>query len=164
MRVAEGAESEIGNRAWPLAVSLLRARNVLLLSASDVAEDSLQIWQISLPRGEVRRVTNDLTDYSPLSVSKDGAAMTAIQKETPAALWLATLDEPNAATRVSHGELRGFNSVVWTRDGHIVYSARSGEYRNIWITDAAGEIRGRLATRAQIETRSRNEMASLITL
>ena len=90
--------------------------------------------------------------------------MTAIQKETPAALWLATLDEPDAATRVSHGELRGFNSVVWTRDGHIVYSARSGEYRNIWITDAAGEIRGRLATRAQIETRSRNEMASLITL
>jgi Tol biopolymer transport system component len=110
-----------------------------LLAASDVAEDSLQIWQICFSAGEVRRVTNALTDYSPLSVSKDGAAMTAIQKETPAALWLATLDEPDAATRVSHGELRGFNSVVWTRDGHIVYSARSGEYGNIWITDAAGE-------------------------
>ena len=139
VRVADGAESEIGNRAWPWVDSLLRTQNVLLLAASDVAEDSRQIWQVSLPRGEVRRVTNDLTDYSTLSVSKDGASMTAIQRETPAALWLATLGEPNGTARVSHGELRGFNSVAWAPGGHIVYSARAGEYRNIWITDVSGE-------------------------
>ena len=139
VRVADGAESEIGHRAWPWVESMVRVRNVLLLAASDGAEDLRQVWQVSLPRGEVRRVTNDLTDYSALSVSRDGLAMTAIQKETPAALWLVELDKPNGATRVSHGELRGFNSVAWMPDGHIVYSTRSGEYRSVWITDAAGE-------------------------
>jgi len=34
--------------------------------------------------------------------------------------------------------VRSFNSLAWTPDEHIVYSALAGRYRNIWSIDSAG--------------------------
>ncbi len=138
VRVADGAESEIGGRAWPWVGSLAWSRDGLLLVAGDSSEDLQQIWQISYPRGEVRRITNDLTDYFAVSATTDGSALVSVQKETPVELWSMMPGEPVGATRVSQGDLRGVDSIGWMPDQRIVYDARAGEYRNIWITDAEG--------------------------
>jgi eukaryotic-like serine/threonine-protein kinase len=138
VRVADGVESEIGSRAWPWVGSMAWSRNGVLLVAGESSEDLQQIWQISYPRGEVRRITNDLTDYSAVSTTADGSALVSVQKETPVDLWLMTPGESAGATRISQGDLRGVESIGWMPDGRIVYDARAGEYRNIWITDAEG--------------------------
>jgi serine/threonine protein kinase/Tol biopolymer transport system component len=138
VRVADGLESEIGSRAWPWVGSMAWSRNGVLLVAGESSEDLQQVWQISYPRGEVRRITNDLTDYSSVSTTADGSALVSVQKETPVDLWLMTPGESARATRISRGDLRGVNSIGWMPDQRIVYDARAGEYRNIWITDAEG--------------------------
>lgn len=138
VRVADGAESEIGRRAWPWVGSLAWSRDRLLLVAGESSEDLQQIWQISYPAGVVRRITNDLTDYFAVSATADGSALVSVQKETPVELWAMMPGEPGGATRVSQGDLRGVDSIGWMPDQRIVYDARAGEYRNIWITDAEG--------------------------
>lgn len=138
VRVAGGTESEIGSRAWPWVGALKWSRSGLLLVAGESAEDLQQIWQISYPRGEVRRITNDLTDYAAVSATVDGSALVSVQKETPVGLWLMTPGESARASRISQSDFRGVDSVAWMPDRRIVYDARSGEYRNIWITDAEG--------------------------
>jgi len=138
VRVADGSESEIGRRAWPWVGSLAWSRDSLLLVAGESSEDLQQIWQISYPRGAVRRITNDLTDYSAVSAAGDGSALVSVQKETPVELWTMTPGDTARATRLSLGDLRGVDSIGWMRDQRIVYDARAGEYRNIWIADAEG--------------------------
>jgi Tol biopolymer transport system component len=138
VRVADGTESEIGRRAWPWVGALNWSRDSLLLVAGESAEDLQQIWQISYPRGDVRRITNDLTNYAAVSATLDGSALVSVQKETPVGLWLMTPGESARASRISQGDFRGVDSIAWMPDRRIVYDARSGEYRNIWITDAQG--------------------------
>ncbi len=138
VRVADGVETEIGSHAWPWVGAVSWSEGGLLLVAGENTEDLQQIWQISYPRGDVRRITNDLTNYAAVSITGDGSALVSVQEETPVDLWLMTPGEPAGATRISQGDVRGLDSIGWMPDGRIVYTARAGEFRNIWITDAAG--------------------------
>jgi eukaryotic-like serine/threonine-protein kinase len=138
VRVADGGESEVGSHAWPWVGSVAWSENSQLLVAGENSEDLQQIWQISYPRGDVRRITNDLTNYATVSITGDGSALVSVQEETPVDLWLMAPGESAHTTRISQGDLRGVDSVRWMPDQRIVYTARSGETRTIWITDTEG--------------------------
>ena len=121
-----------GSMAWPA------KGGRVFLSATDQLDDAYQIWSVAMDSGETAKVTNDLSNYSRLSMTSDGRTMLALRTVNAYDLWVAPRGDANRAVQVTSGSAHSFNSVAWTPDGHLVYSALAGDYRNLWMIDASG--------------------------
>jgi Tol biopolymer transport system component len=111
-----------------------------LAVAADISSTSSQLWQISYPGGERRRVTLDLNNYSGVTVSNDGNAIASVQNEVDSSLWIAPASDFGKASRISGSRERsdGSMGIAWTNDGRIVYGSRASGSSQIWVADADG--------------------------
>jgi WD40 repeat protein len=140
LRASDGAEIDNLSKAWawPGAIVSAPDSRAFLAAASQQVENALQIWRVSLADGRVSAVTNDLSDYTALSLSSDGKTLAAVKSDNYARLWTAPSKDLDRATPVSSGDLQSLNDIGWTRDGRIAYSARAGDYLSIFLLDAGG--------------------------
>ncbi len=141
VRVSDGRESDLGSHKWMLLGSTFWPAHGgrLYLCAADHLDDAYQIWSVAVTSGETARVTNDLGNHAHVSMTLDGRTMVAVETLNSFDLWVAPHGDANQAVQVTSGNVRSFNSLTWTPDGRIVYSALAGDYRNIWIIDSSGE-------------------------
>ncbi len=124
--------------AWVSSVLWSSDGRTLILAAGDKVDGELQIWLVNYQDGQVRRVTNDLSNYNKLSLSADSRKLLAVRSETLKRLWVTKPGGTSHASPVPVGVLRDLNTASWTPDGRIVFSASAGDYRNLWIMDADG--------------------------
>ncbi len=81
---ATGAERLIATPDWRLVsrVAWLPDGSGLLVNAQESAgESSNQVFFVSYPSGEARRITSDLSSYSGLSLAPDGRSFVCIRNE-----------------------------------------------------------------------------------
>ncbi len=126
---------KVGRLAW------LSDGSGLVLAAKDQASIlSFQLWQLSYPGGELRRITNDLNSYRAVSVAADSSALVTVQRETHASIWVApTVESPNARQlTVGTRNYDGVYGVAWVPDGRVVYSSYAGGSSHLWSTQADG--------------------------
>jgi serine/threonine protein kinase/Tol biopolymer transport system component len=85
-----------------------------------------QIWYVGNPSGEVRRFTNDPTDYSTccLSLTQDGKTLAVMQDSPTADLWVARAGALDDAQQVSSGEPHALAG--WTADGKLMTAGSDG--------------------------------------
>jgi Tol biopolymer transport system component len=84
-----------------------------------------QLWTFSYPRGELRRLTNDLSEYYELSATSQGTALTTVRVDSRSDLWLAPRKNLGNATRLtaSPQAFNGAYGVSWGSSGQILYAA-----------------------------------------
>jgi serine/threonine protein kinase len=137
----------IGEVAWlPDASGLLAA----VVASPNHALPVGQIWNLAYPDGTARRVTNDLNDYSGVSLSQDGKSLVTVQKQQTASIWIGSAGGAAELRDISasNGNLDGRAGLEWTPDGKIVYgSAESGTYE-IWTMDSDGSNARQLTSAA----------------
>src|SRR5215469_1299409 len=77
--------SFIGRLHW------LPDSNGFLAVIRDSAQGRGQLWYISYPSGEARRVTNDLADYAigQLDLTRDGKSLVAVESAISSDVWVA---------------------------------------------------------------------------
>ncbi|RQV97141.1 serine/threonine-protein kinase [bacterium] len=99
-----------------------------------------QIWLISYPEGEARRITNDLNSYSRPSLNGNASALVAVQSETISHLWVVPVGDPTRARQITKGRQDGrWSGLVWTSDDKIIYGAPDiGQNPQLWITATDG--------------------------
>jgi Tol biopolymer transport system component/DNA-binding winged helix-turn-helix (wHTH) protein len=143
LRLSDGAETAITAKAWAWAGAIVssRAGKALLVAASEQAAEALQIWRVSLPGGQVSPVTNDLSNYTALSLASDGKTLAAVKTDNSAGLWVAPAKDLNRVTPISSGNLQSLGNISWTRAGRIAYSARAGGYLSIFLTAGGGRTK-----------------------
>ena len=110
----------------------------LLLSAFERTGIHAQIWFVAYPGGEVRRISNDLSEYRSVSVSADGEAIVATQTNNVSSIWLGPAGAPDSVQQITSGTLDGLHGIAFTPDNRIVYSADHSENWDLFITDADG--------------------------
>jgi len=123
--------------AWlPDAGGLLAIVQASPLHAAQVG----QVWSLSYPAGTARRITNDLNDYSGVSLSKSGKSLVTVQTQDTAGIWVSETNDTGEPRQVSasNGNLDGVRGVDWTPDGKIVYQSDAGGLDEIWIMDSDG--------------------------
>jgi Tol biopolymer transport system component/DNA-binding winged helix-turn-helix (wHTH) protein len=106
----------------------------LLLCVKEKLSDPDQIWQMSYPGAEFRRVTDDLNNYLLFSLTADASKMIGVQAELSSYIWSSPRPDGNDAKIVAAGRGR----VTWTPDGKIVYVSRSGVGWDVWLANADG--------------------------
>jgi TolB protein len=109
-----------------------------MMVAADEETSLSQIWHVAYPTGETRKVTNDLNDYSDLSVTADGRAMTVAQSDRQANIWIVPEMDASRARQITNSNYDGVQGFSWTPDGRIIYSTQTGATENLRLSDADG--------------------------
>src|SRR4029434_4316874 len=96
------SEKPIGSQSWQFVGRLawLPDGSGLVMTATEQSLSS-QLWRLSYPAGEARRITNDLNTYADLSLDADADSLVSIQSVGTPHLWVVSLSEdPARAERV----------------------------------------------------------------
>jgi Tol biopolymer transport system component len=134
----------------------------VLVSAADQSFGVHQLWFVTYPAGEARQITNDLNDYSSVSVTADAASIVTIQREITSSIWVGPMNgsalsapapnsfpverDPQRQITSGGGKHEGYYGVAWTPDGRITYtSVASGSY-DLWSMKPDGSGQKQLTT------------------
>jgi eukaryotic-like serine/threonine-protein kinase len=139
---AGGAESSLTKQNW---VSVSRVlwlgdgSGLIVAAVPELVSTGTQLWYVSFPAGEVRRVTNDLNAYgtSSLGLTNDSKTLVTVQADKSAQLWVVPSGEPGNARQITNGKYDG-DSIVWSARGPILYTAPSGEQSDVWSVNPNG--------------------------
>ena len=122
-----GEERELGGPRWRSITKALWKPDgkYLIFSARSPDECSSQLWMLTYPGGEVRRLTNDLEYYFWISLSHDGKNLVTRQQKIISHLWLLPDGDVRKARQLTFGvrNFDGYNGLAWTPDGRIIFTA-----------------------------------------
>lgn len=146
VKVSNGAISPLTKQKWSALHRLawMHDGSGLVMVATDKpAFEWLQLWHLSYPGGEARRITRDLTTYnqSSLSLSSDGSSLMAVQLQQVNNVWIAPVTDLEQARQITSGppgRLDGAYGLDWTPDARILFTAATGEGISIWSMDRDG--------------------------
>jgi Tol biopolymer transport system component len=104
-QVSDGAERRVTDARWTdvRQLSWLPDGSGLVLSAAEAELSPAQIWTLSLPSGEVRRLTNDLNTYLGASVTADGSTLVTVQTDRVPNVWVAAGGVAARARQITTG-------------------------------------------------------------
>lgn len=151
-----GEQKEFTSQKWDNVgrVAWLADGSGLILTAQEKGAIYNQIWMLSYPGGEARKITNDLNSYTGVSLTADSNTMVARQSETVSNIWIAPstdLSRPKQITTGRNGWY-GLSGIVWTPDGHVIYSSSSSGNLDIWSMNADGSNQKQLTTDPQTDS------------
>jgi TolB protein len=139
----EGGEPRvIGSEKWASVgrvIWLADSSGLIMTAQPESSSIGTQIWFLPYPKGQARRITNDLNGYGDVSLglTTDSNTIATIQQITNSSIWIAAPNEgENRARQILKTNLP--ESVAWTADGKIVYASRTGENWDIWISNSDG--------------------------
>jgi len=142
-----GPERRIGTRTWYVVVPLewMPDGRGLVAMAAEERGDPYQLWYVSYPGGDARRITNDLNNYGGVSLTEDAGAMVTVQSDDSARIWVGSSGDGASAREIA-GPLRTSGAYLdWVGDGNIVFSAPDSKQRShLWIAAADGSSQRQL--------------------
>jgi Tol biopolymer transport system component len=150
--IEDGTQNYITSQVWYeiQRLALVPDGSGMVITAAVSAADyrSRQLWYVPYPGGEPRKITNDLNDYTSISLSSESNALVSVQEDVAASIWIAPDGDASRATelRSVSGKLDGYEGVVWTPDNRILYTSMASGNEDIWIMDADGKNRKQLTT------------------
>jgi len=141
--VDDGRVVRFGSTGWE--VDSLQwqpdGRSVFLAAFKYGVSTSGQLWSVSYPEGESRRITNDNDNYGNVSVSSDASRLAAIRSSRTANLWavpVAGKGRPRQLTFNASSETSVSNFSVGPADT-IVFSASEDRHTHIHSIGLDGE-------------------------
>ncbi len=144
--VDTGAETRLGTNDWGYLrrMSWMPDGSAVVLG-SPISKPSLnaQLWTVSYPGGEARRITNDLNFYTGASVTSDGATLATVQLTLTGNLWLAGAGSSSSFSppkQITSGISRadGVFGVSWTPLDQILYSFYASGTTKLATTSPSG--------------------------
>lgn len=134
-----GTEREIIRKKERIeALAELKTSGGLLINAVDPVSNRRQLFYVSLPAGDVTRITNDLNSYIGVSVDSDGRNIVSVQRTDEARIWVGDSADYNSMTMLTRSPVANL-IVDWTPDGRIVYDVVENDRQSIWISDPDGK-------------------------
>jgi serine/threonine protein kinase/Tol biopolymer transport system component len=141
MPVEGGPEKRIGTRTWYSisALEWMPDGHGLMILASEQHGGPAQLWYVFYPGGDARRITNDLNDYSGLSLTGDASALVTVQSDYSTGIWVGSTSDAASAREIA-GRLRTSGAQLdWISDDKIVFTAPDSKQRqHLWIAAADG--------------------------
>jgi Tol biopolymer transport system component len=144
VRVRDNAERQVTFQKWPELGQLawLSDGSGLIVAAADhESYPAQQIWHVSYPKGDIRRITNDTNDYSGVTLTADSTALVTVQIEQSSNVWIASGSDASRVVQITSNNVDGANFISWAPDGRILYTTRARGSSDIWIMNAHGTDR-----------------------
>jgi Tol biopolymer transport system component/DNA-binding winged helix-turn-helix (wHTH) protein len=149
VRVEDGTVRQLTPRTWRRVhrVGWLGDGSGLVILAVDAEQDFTQLWEVSYPKGEARRITNDLNGHGQISLglTADSKTLVTQQEESTSYIWIARTDGgAGGARQLTSGDGRndGRFGLTWAPDGTLIYAAMIDGGWNLWRVkqDGSGQV------------------------
>jgi len=140
VNVADRVEKVLLPHKWSEVtdVTWLSDGSGLLMNAKEQEASFWQLWLLSYPGGEARRITGDLSDYArSVSLTADSTALISMQEQTLSNIWVSPSGHGGPATQITSGAGRYFD-LYWTPDGQILYASDASGSAEIWEMESDG--------------------------
>jgi len=128
--IRDGGIRRIGTHGVPLGqAAWLADQRGLLVVVTDYSKASHgQIWYVSYPKGQAERLTNDLSDYSLLTLSPaaNGSEFVTVSSELSSTVWVARKGNLAGARQITSASPT-VKMLDWLGDSTLVYSTSNGE-------------------------------------
>lgn len=109
----------------------------IVMTATDPVTRIPQLYYVSYPDGETRRITNDLVGYT--TISAGGETLIAGKVERQSRVWVTNWPGPQPARQAIERDIaEGF---AWMPDGHIIYDTNDDGRLHLWLANASGPQR-----------------------
>jgi eukaryotic-like serine/threonine-protein kinase len=136
--VVDGSVREVFWNAGVIGRPLWLPESDKVLVVMDDPTGRGQLWTITLPQGERRRVTNDLANWGiRIDTTRDASKVAAVQWSLSANLWEVTAANPSQAKQITSGEMPVVGAVPGTA-GKILAVSGDGQP---WIMNEDGTER-----------------------
>jgi Tol biopolymer transport system component len=113
-----------------------------LLVCANAPGEPTQIFYVSYPDGAVSKITNDLLEYGPtsLSITADASAIVSSQTQTNSNVVLAPGGDAATTVEVTKGATRldGTGGMAWAAGGRLVFTSETGGPVNLWVAGTEG--------------------------
>ncbi len=115
----------------------------LVATGADPASlTTAQLWVVTMPGGDTRRMTNDLNNYEGASLTSDASRLVTVQRESEAHIWVGPARGAKGATPFARSASRDDGStdpgIVWTADNRLVFTSLQAPNVELWISDPDG--------------------------
>lgn len=163
--VEDGSSAPIGSQTWTFIgqVSWLSDGSGVVFSSWQrtwgVYGD--QLWLLTFPKGEARRVTTEMTGYEGVSVSANLAAPALLvtqRTDRVSSVWIVPGDDNDFNAGRAREIQSGFGDhdseyfgLDWTPDGRLVYASHASGNVDVWITTADGKQQKQLTRDAMTD-------------
>lgn len=141
INIADGRYERIPTPDWDSTIEAVwesDGRGLLVL-AREKASDPFQIWRLSYPDGEAKRVTNDLNDYRSISTFPDGARVVTTHERTFFNIWLVSTSAPGELRQLTFTTESRFadRGITWTPDSaKLIFTLVEDNIEsNLWSLD-----------------------------
>jgi serine/threonine protein kinase/Tol biopolymer transport system component len=93
-----------------------------------------QVWFVSHPGGEARRITHDLNRYGRLSATADGRTVVAVPRSLRVNVWVLWDGDRRGWRQVTSGRNArdGANGLDWTPDGRVLFDSLLSGSQQLW--------------------------------
>lgn len=150
VRLDDKTERIITSERWRFIsqVAFLPDKSGVLVTVSDFSFGPYQVWHVSYPEGKARQVTNDLSNYSNISLTSDSKTLVTVQSDIRPFVWVTSpgAAESGKAKQItsSPGTRNDYWGFSWTPDGKIVYVSTASGNHDIWIMNPDGTAQKQL--------------------
>lgn len=136
INISDGSETHFCSQKWSSVNRIVWFRDGSgLLMTAKVRSANHQIWRISYPGGATIRITNDLNEYSGVSLTSDGGSLITVQSELRSSIWIAPFGRAVQAKQIVSGRFDGAKGIAWTPDCKIIHASWDNK---LWLFDANG--------------------------
>jgi Tol biopolymer transport system component len=139
--VGSGEQRRIGAQRWARIEGLAwlpDQSGIVIAGVMDASNLVQQIWLVSHPDGQVRRVTNDLNSYSSVSLTHDSRSLITVRTNAVSNLWVVPVDGGSSPLQLTSGRQEFIDEVRWSRAGPIAFRAFRNDTRDLWLSDPDG--------------------------
>jgi len=157
VKVTDGTSQEFAPPAWSWVgqVAWLPDGSGLALVSWNEETPQLidQLWLLSYPGGETRRITTDLEGFGGVSLAGDASTLVALRADRHTGLWLTPRGAESPARQIATGfnDPAGGEFLALTPDGKIVYSSSVGGHPDLWMMEKDGTRKKQLTDDAAEE-------------
>lgn len=123
-----GQATPLGSRQWnyPRQIAWLPDGSAVVFPGQTDQNANAQIWMLSYPGGQPRRVTNDLNFYTGAAVTADGSTLATVQLTLTGSVWTTdmgsaqTFSAPHQVTS-GIGRADGMLGISWAAPNSIMF-------------------------------------------
>ena len=152
VNVADGSERIIASPGWNYLddVAWLSDQSGLIVRARETHASPWQIWHVSYPNGDTRRITNDLNNYDDVSLSADSRFLVVNKTVGNWNIWLTHFEDTGRTNQITFGGTAadGANGIAFTPDGKIIYTSPRDGNTDLWAMNADGSEQRQLTKNA----------------
>ncbi|HEY0377020.1 MAG TPA: winged helix-turn-helix domain-containing protein [Pyrinomonadaceae bacterium] len=145
-----GAERPVTDWRWANISALTwlpDMSGLLIVAAEPDSPSGAQVWLLSYPGGEARRITNDLNYYQGVSVTADARALVTTQSDQMLSIWVSKDGDPRHGEELEFAVGGVFGSLLglsWSPGGKIVYASNESGNSDIWVVTRDGKNKQQL--------------------